>query len=173
MKPDGNLMDRGRFEKLVDRYKDRIYTFAFYFLGNREDAEDATQEVLVKIWEKGDTADSNHIDGWIAKVTRNICIDMERRRRRWKSEAWEVAQCPDPETELMGSEVQERVRRAILGLPGNMREVVILRDIQGLPYREICDMLGISLSQLKVSLYRARKRLKELLEPFYRDYEEG
>ncbi|RKY58229.1 MAG: RNA polymerase sigma factor SigW, partial [Candidatus Latescibacterota bacterium] len=78
-------MDRGRFEKLVDRYKDRIYTFAFYFLGNREDAEDATQEVLVKIWEKGDTADPNHIDGWIAKVTRNICIDMERRRRRWKS----------------------------------------------------------------------------------------
>ena len=166
-------MDRGRFERLVGRYKDRIYTFAFYFLGNREDAEDATQEVLVKIWEKGDTADSNHIDGWIAKVTRNICIDMERRRRRWESEAWEVAQCPDPETELMGSEVQERVRRAILGLPGNMREVVILRDIQGLPYREICDMLGISLSQLKVSLYRARKRLKELLEPFYRDYEEG
>ena len=166
-------MDRGRFERLVGRYKDRIYTFAFYFLGNREDAEDATQEVLVKIWEKGDTADSNHIDGWIAKVTRNICIDMERRRRRWKSEAWEVARGPDPETELMGSEVQERVRRAILGLPGNMREVVILRDIQGLPYREICDMLGISLSQLKVSLYRARKRLKELLEPFYRDYEEG
>ena len=160
-------MDRERFENLMVRYKDRIYTFAFYFLGNREDAEDAAQEVLLKIWERGDTAAPERMDGWVAKVSRNVCIDIDRRRKRWKSENWEGSQNLDPESGLVGSEVRKHVHQAILRLPEHLREALILRDIQDLSYREICDIQEISLGQLKVSLYRARKRLKELLEPYY------
>jgi RNA polymerase sigma-70 factor (ECF subfamily) len=160
-------MDQGRFKNLVHRYKDRVYTFAFYFLGNREDAEDAAQEVLVKIWERGDTADPERMDGWVATVSRNVCVDISRRRKRWRSETWEGSQGVDPENGLIASEARGYIEQAILRLPDHLRGVLILRDVQGFSYREICEIQGISLSQLKVSLYRARKRLRDLLEPYY------
>ena len=71
------------FEKIADRHRDRIFTFACYHLGNRDDAEDVTQEVLVRLWKNLDSLEDARIMPWLIHVTRNACIDSLRRRRTY------------------------------------------------------------------------------------------
>ena len=65
----------GRFCRLCQEHRDRIYTFAFYYMGNREDAEDITQEVLFRLWRHGLRMDDESVAAWLTRVARNACLD--------------------------------------------------------------------------------------------------
>ena len=166
-------MRRLRFKRVVGQHKDRIYTQAYYLLGSHDEAEDVTQEVLLKIWERLDDLPRKHTTAWIMKVTHNLCIDYIRRRGRTVrlfdlgNNEEEREDRPegvfDPEAEAERSEMRRQIEREILELPEPLRSVIILREIQGLKYEEIAHTLDVPLNSVKVYLYRGRRILREKL----------
>ena len=170
-------MRRLRFKRIVGQHKDRIYTQAYYFLGSHDEAEDVTQEVLLRIWERLDHLPRKHTTAWIMKVTRNLCIDYIRRRQRTvrlfdvedseeePQDRLEVVS--DPEVEVERSDMQRQIEREILELPEPLRSVVILREIQGLKYEEVARTMDIPLNSVKVYLHRGRRILREKLRHLF------
>jgi RNA polymerase sigma-70 factor, ECF subfamily len=156
----------------VARYQRRVYTFAHYFLGNWQEAEDVTQEVLLRLWRRGGAVEPAALLPWLLRVTRNACYDLLRRRRpglALSSPAAEAAaqRVPDgepgPEEGAVAMEAQRRVRDALRRLPEPYRGAVILREVQGLSYQEISEALDIPLNTVRVHIHRGRQKLRELL----------
>jgi RNA polymerase sigma factor (sigma-70 family) len=166
-------MRAGDYEDLVRRHSDRIYTFAFYSLRNREDAEDVTQEVLLRLWKHGQRVAGDLVTAWILRVTRNVCCDVVRRHqtRQGRVEANPdpaavdavASPAPGPHEDAEAADFRRRLRVALSSLPEPHRSIVILREIQGLKYDEIAAALGRPLSTVKVYLHRGRKILREQL----------
>lgn len=167
-------MERHAFDAAVSRYSRRVFTFASYLLGNSSEAEDVLQEVLIKLWKRGGTVDSDRLGAWLLTVTRNACTDLLRRRQRsaviipirrdLEHSADGPSREPSPERMAAGSQLGTRILHALNELSEPSRSVVILREIQGLTYQEIAEVMDISVSTLKVTLHRARRRLRESLK---------
>jgi RNA polymerase sigma-70 factor (ECF subfamily) len=164
------------FEKIADRHRDRIFTFACYHLGNRDDAEDVTQEVLVRLWKNLDSLEDARIMPWLIHVTRNACIDSLRRRRTYRTLVTEDPEgdamrrvpsaAPGPMSAAESADLQERLTSAIQELAEPYRSIVILREIQDLRYDEIVAALDLPLNTVKVYLHRGRRKLRERLREF-------
>ncbi len=157
----------GRFRWLCEEHRDRIYTFAFYYMGNREDAEDITQEVLFRLWQHSSHMDDRNVAAWLTRVARNACLDALRKRRRYRSVV--SAQDPDPALqrtaapEVCHVDLRRQLEAALTRLESPYRDIVILREIQGLSYQEISQNLEMPLNTVKVYLHRGRRRLRALL----------
>ncbi|MEM1177690.1 MAG: RNA polymerase sigma factor [Acidobacteriota bacterium] len=155
------------------RYRDRVYTFAHYTLRQREDAEDVTQEVLIRLWRNHRKLDEAGVLAWLLKVTRNACFDSLRRKKARTSRVEPVgderlltdASCPrpSPQATAEASDFRTHLEEALRTLSPTYREIVILREIDGLKYDEIVAVTGRSLSTVKVYLHRGRKQLREAL----------
>lgn len=165
-------MEKGDFQELVRRHRDGIYTFAFYSLKNREDAEDVTQEVLIRLWNHWRRLEGDHLKAWIVRVTRNACVDAVRRRqtRRRHESATEddeidraPGEGPDPERVAEAADFRRRLEAALARLAEPYRSIVILREVQGLAYDEIAAAVDKPLNTVKVYLHRGRKMLREEL----------
>ncbi len=167
-------MERNRFNSTVARYSRRIYTFASYLLGNATEAEDVTQEVLIKLWRRGEGVDPDRLGAWLLRVTRNACTDALRRRQR-TAEVISIRRAseppddhptpgPSPERLAAGTQLGSKILSALNDLNEPARSVVILREIQGLSYQEISDVTDIPVNTVRVTLHRARRRLRESLK---------
>ncbi len=165
------------FETAVDRHQRKVYTFARYYLGSSEEAEDVTQEVLIKLWRHQSKIDPDGQHAWIMKVTRNACFDRLRRRQSaakvFAEDPEELASArvpaddPDPESRAAASDFQRHLRIALEQLKDPMKSIVILREIQGLKYQEIAETLEIPLNTVRVYLHRGRQKLREQLREVY------
>jgi len=163
-----------RFEELVKKYRDWVYTFAFYSLGNREEAEDTTQEVLMRLWDNLENLREASVSAWLRRVTTNACIDTARKRKAYRTRVIAgggVEQLPqavsrelDPGLSAEGSELRTRIRAAISELTEPYRSIVIHREIQGMKYDEISDAMQLPLNTVKSYLHRARRTLREQLK---------
>jgi RNA polymerase sigma-70 factor (ECF subfamily) len=159
------------FRRLADEHGGRIYTLALYLLGRREDAEDVTQEVLVRLWRHRDRIDSARTGAWVARVTRNLAIDLSRQRRLRAAvfvesaevETMSVAVSQDarPDRAVIDGELRHTLEGAIGGLDEPYRSIIVMREIQGLAYQEIADALSMPLGTVKVYLHRARRRVRD------------
>jgi RNA polymerase sigma factor (sigma-70 family) len=162
------------FRKLVGQYQDRVFTFVYYSLKNREEAEDVTQEVLMKLWQHKDRVDPEKLTGWVMRVARNAVIDVTRRRRT-RSAVFaagadvEVAQglvaAPGADTEeaVRVRETRQALELALATVEEPYRSIVVMREIQGLKYTEITEALELPLNTVKVYLHRGRRMLREAL----------
>jgi len=167
-------MERNRFDSAVSRYSRRVFTYASYLLGDPAEAEDITQEVLIKLWKGGGEIDTNRLGAWLLTVTRNACIDVLRRRRRTaeiipirretQTPTDHPSPAPSPENMAEGSQLGAKILKALNELSEPSRSVVILREIQGLSYREISDVTEINTDTVRVILHRARRRLRDSLK---------
>ena len=167
-------MERNRFDSAVSRYSRRVFTYASYLLGDPAEAEDITQEVLIKLWKSGGKIDPDRLGAWLLTVTRNACTDVLRRRQRTakvipiRRAEQPPADCPspapNPERAAAGSQLGKRILKALSELSEPARTVVILREIQGLSYREISDVTEINIDTVRVILHRARRRLRDSLK---------
>ena len=138
---------------------------ARYILRDAQEAEDATQEAFVKLWNNQDSIDPERIRPWLMKVTRNGCLDRLR-RRRVNVEFDENYMTGDVSGPMQGASTNETgvwLRRAIGGLKEPYRSLVVLRDVNQHSYEEVAGMLELSLAQVKTYLHRARKQLREQL----------
>lgn len=162
------------FEDTAQRYRRRVYSFARYLLSNREEAEDVTQEVLLRLWRHQEGVDEERLGAWLLRVTRNACYDLLRRRRSEaaagievsfdEEDAREVVSVePSPESRAQDADFRRLLLEALGELGEPYKSVVILREVQGLPHREIGEALGIPEATVRVHLHRGRRKLRERL----------
>ena len=154
---------------LILPYKDKLFRFAKSMVGNNFDAEDIIQELLVKVWKKKDQfVDIDNKEAWCMTVTRNLSIDKIRSRKNKKTSNIEdfyhiSDNNASPAVALEQKDALSNVMAMLNELPDNQRSVMHLRDIEGYTYKEISDMTGLSVDQVKVNLHRARKTLRSRL----------
>lgn len=159
------------FERLVYRYQDRVYGFACYMLKSPADAEDVTQDVLIRLWKGRDGVDADRVLAWLMRVTRNACIDVLRHRKTVRAvtdgeaEPDEVPHAsPSPEAVLEQADDRDVVAAALDRLSEPYRSIVVLRELQGMKYEEISGAMDMPLNTVKVYLHRGRKQLRDVLE---------
>ena len=169
--------DREAFAGLVSAYEGKIYNLALRYLGSREDAMDASQEVFLRVFRflPGFQEESG-FSTWIYRIGVNVCKDMLHRRLKRAEQPLEVpdeedegrpVDVPDlrydPERIMEGAELRQALSDAILALPEQQREIIILRDIRGLSYEEIALALALEAGTVKSRLFRARESLRKKL----------
>jgi RNA polymerase sigma-70 factor (ECF subfamily) len=153
-------------------YKSKFYRFALKIVGNDEDAEDVIQEMLVKVWQKSEQlSEIDNKEAWCMTVTRNLCIDKIRRRKKTRSndidEYFSLSDSsPTPDIITEDRESLSIVMKTLNALPDSQKEIIHLRDIEGYTYREISTITGMTEDQVKVNLFRARQKLKHELRNF-------
>ena len=168
--------DTNAFEELVLEYEKKVYNVALRMLNNSEDAADMTQEAFIKAYNSlsGFRGDSK-FSVWLTRIVSNLCLDfMRSRNRRPKIEVKVSANREDvqldiadtsqsPEQLLERSLTRESVRRGLQSLPEDYREILLLREIQGLSYDEIAAALDIEVGTVKSRIFRGRKKLCDYL----------
>jgi len=165
------------FEAAVRQHQRKVFTFARYYLGNSEEAEDITQEVFFKLWQRRQQIDDKGRRAWLLKVTRNACFDRLRRRQTAskifaediEEDATERVPIsdPDPESQMAATDFRHHLKQALSQLTDPMKSILILREIEGFKYQEIADVLDVPLATVRVYLHRGRRRLREQLKDIY------
>jgi len=162
-------MTNQEFKIQVVPLSKKLLRFATYLLKEQSDAQDIVQEVYVKLWSMRNELDKyESIEAFAMRITRNKCTDLLRERtRKYASSIDEVtikdASEEEREKAVDVEESVKRVKELIRELPDNYRELITLKDIEGYDFNEISDILGVNVNTLRVSLSRARKKLRELI----------
>jgi len=171
-------MKSSEFKLLVLPYSDRIYRVAYRFMDSREEAEDVVQEVYLKLWSmRRDLPAYKSIEALAIRITRNLCLDQLRKRKTAR-EAIKNERIPVGEefktasSTLESKETGELVGSLIASLPEPQRTLVQLRHIEEKEYEEIAAMVNMNVNAIRVSLSRARKQMKALLDVNYATWNE-
>ncbi len=154
--------------------RDKLYRYAKCIVGDADHAKDVVQETMLKIWEKRDEASHiQNMEAWCMTITRNNAL-VKFRLKDYQNTPLEVAgefrdAGKSPVEALESSEVKAQIDSVIMQLPLKIKEVFQLREVEGCSYKEISDITGYELSDVKVCIFRARKLLQEKLLKIY-DY---
>lgn len=163
-------MNLEAFQNHVFPVKNKLFRFAFRLLGSSEEAKDVVQEVFIKVWNgREQLAEVQNVEAWCMRITKNLSLDRLRQQQRRPTDSIEKGLhilnetlSPYENTEI--SESMKRIGEMMAGLPEKQRQVMHLRDIEGYTYNEICEILEIDMSQVKVNLFRARNSVREQLQ---------
>ena len=165
--------DANAFETLVLEYEKNVYNIALRMMGNSEDAADMTQEAFIKAYNslqsfRGDSKFSV----WLYRIVSNVCLDFLRSKNRRPTVSLSVEdddgedaqldvadESQSPELLLDRKLTRDSVRRGLDSLPPDYRQILLLREIQGLSYDEIAQALSLEVGTVKSRIFRARKRL--------------
>jgi len=168
--------DAAAWEDIVRTHTRRIYNLCYRFTSRREEAEDLTQEVFLRVFRTLTSYDSRQgpLGVWLHRVARNLLIDHYRATRKLKHDVSledsmpfleeKESAAPRPDRVLARHELSETVQAALLRLSPELREAVILRDLQELDYREIADVLDVPEGTVKSRINRGRAELARLLK---------
>lgn len=156
--------------EIYDRYSGRIYNFALRFLKNAEAAEDATQEVFVKMMRHANQFQGDaKLSTWLFSITANWCRDYLRKADNKVKETEEVLVAlpapseHSPDRNLEQRQNEELIQRALQALTPEQREAILLSRYQGLSYAEIAQISGCSEGAVKTRVFRAMETLKKAL----------
>ncbi len=170
--------DTTAYRGLVEKYQGRVYGMLYGMLRNREDARDLTQEAFVKAYHN---LDSFRLESsfytWLYRIAMNLAIDFVRKRKRRPTTSFEegiAAREEDgtiadlhhqdsPRRVVERKQLYGRIMDALQKLPEDQRQVVLLRELEGLAYKEIADVMGIPEGTVMSRLFYARKKLQKLL----------
>lgn len=165
--------DAPAFEELVMTYQHRVFGVALRMLGNPAEAEEVAQEAFVRAHRAlGEFRGDAKLSTWLYAITSRLCLNRlatgERRMARQGEDALlRLSDAgPRPDAALERRELEAALGRAIAELPEDRRIVVVLRDVEGLSYEEIAQVLELTLGTVRSRLHRARADLKEKLERF-------
>lgn len=186
MEPDDRrLVEEARqgrhaaFRTLVERYQQKVYSMALSMMRDPDQARDVVQDAFVKAYEHlGDFQGDSAFYTWLYRIAMNICIDRMRRTRRFAQvefdeklgheddDAFAVAPHRlgfDPARALQDREIRERVMAALGELSANHRTVLVLREVEGLAYKDIAEVMSCSIGTVMSRLFHARKRMQQML----------
>lgn len=166
--------DDSAWEGIVNAYTRRVYNLGYRYTGRSEEAEDLTQEIFIKVYQnlKSFRSEAGSFQNWILKVGRNLIIDRYRQMRRFQqsagSEEMETMnlsdeKTPSPHKVFEQSESARYLREALQKLSPELKEAIILRDLEGMAYQEIAALLAIPEGTVKSRINRARLELAKLL----------
>ncbi|PYV83752.1 MAG: RNA polymerase subunit sigma-24 [Acidobacteria bacterium] len=179
--------DAAAWEEIVQKYHRRIYNICYRFAGSANDAEDLTQEVFIKMYRTLNTYDVERgaFMTWVTTMTRNLLVDHFRKTKNERiTDSLEATpsehedamplseripdQGPTPDAGVQSREISEAVHQALQKLSPELREAVILRDLQDMDYREIATVLRVPEGTVKSRINRGRAELARLLQRIYR-----
>lgn len=164
---------RRRFERLVDAHGSRLFQIARLLLGRDDEAEDVVQDTLIKLWSHLPKLDDGDELPWLVTCTRNACLDLLRGRKRRRgllrvvagqARALSTGNEPGPADAVRDGERARALRGALAGMDEPSRSLLILRDIQELDVATVAKTLELSENQVKVYTFRARRKLRRVLE---------
>ncbi len=177
--------DHAAFDEVVSRHKGRVHSYIVRMLGGSDDAEDLTQEVFVRMYQSLDSFRSEaSLTTWLFRIANNLCIDYFRRNKKHRANAYsldephnnlgddgaagrEIADTAhEPFRALANLELSERLEGAIGTLPEKLRAVLILHDVEDVPYDEIARIVGCPLGTVKSRLFNARLQLRHKLSVY-------
>src|SRR5438270_9519923 len=179
--------DAAAWEEIVQNYNRRIYNICYRFAGSGDDSQDLTQEVFIKMYRTLNTFDGERAAfmTWVTTVTRNLLVDHFRKTKHDRmtdsldapvsehedamplSDRIEDSSLP-PDARVQSRETQQTVHHALQKLSPELREAVILRDLQDMDYREIATVLRVPEGTVKSRINRGRAELARLLQRTYR-----
>ena len=161
--------DLAAFEWLVRAHERRVFRIALHLLGNRADAEDAAQEVFLRLHRNFRRLDRERDPAcWICRVTVNVCRDVLRRRPRTEELQETASAALSAEDEMGLAERARAVRLALRSLPAKQRAAVVLRDIEGLRTAEVAAVLGTREATVRSHVSAARLRIRQFVEGWTR-----
>jgi RNA polymerase sigma-70 factor (ECF subfamily) len=170
--------DMRAFEELVERHQRAVIGTVAKMLGNASESEDIAQQVFVRVWKSAGRYEAQaKFTTWLFTITRNLVFNEVRRRQRKPTvsvdereetthRTVEDLQAISPDDEMLHTELEEAIDRAIQSLPEKQRMAVVLRRYEELPYEEIAVVLEMSIPAVKSLLFRARAQLKEALQRY-------
>jgi len=169
------------FEMLIQDYENKILNYCYRMLGNQSDAEDAAQETFVKVFRFiGSFTGQSSFSTWLYKIASNICLDFLRKAKRQPKETITIHQyndegeefvlpladtAPTPYEQAQLNEAQQALLSALNQLSEQQRKVIILRDVEGLSYEEIGQIIHAAPGTVKSRINRARRALQKILQP--------
>ncbi len=170
--------DREAYKELVERYQKRVFGIVYGMLHSREDAMELTQEVFIKVYQRiGEFEEKSSFYTWVYRISVNLAIDF--RRREWKKVHTEYDDSmPDqglddgvfqrerrnPEQMSQDRELGESISSALETLPDEQRAVLIMREVDGMAYQEMADVMGCSIGTIMSRLFYARKKMQTALK---------
>ena len=163
--------DEGSFRVLVERYQDRVYAMAYRFSGCSHEANDLAQDIFIQIYEHiRDFQGRSSLGSWIYRLALNRCVSYRRAQKRRAvlgrdGPVFGVAGEKTPEEQLYLAEETRHLHRTLRRLPERYMTVIEFYYFQELSYQQISDLTGIAVRTVETRLYRARQRLKCLLNP--------
>lgn len=185
--PESELIQKSKngdiaaFEELICAYQKKTLNLAYRMLGNRPDAEDATQDIFLRVYRSiGGFNEESSFSTWIYKIATNVCLDALRKRKRQNlnntvsisqqsadDEEYELPiedSGPSPYEAAQKKEAMRALERALEKLNEEQKTVIVMRDINGFSYEEIATSLDCTLGTIKSRINRARLALRKLLE---------
>jgi RNA polymerase sigma-70 factor, ECF subfamily len=164
--------DRAAFEELVRQHYQQSYTIAYRLTGSHADADDLTQEALIRAYQSFDRY-QRHLPfaNWLYRIMVNLHIDQIRRRPRHRVESVDAVvggmeipdRSGDPAEVVLSRELDERLQVALGRLPEEFRTAVLLCDVQGFSYEEIAEIMRCSIGTVRSRVHRGRKQLRTML----------
>ena len=166
--------DDGAWETVVSSFGKRVYNLSYRYTNRKEEAEDLTQEILIRVYQnlKSYNPEAGSFQNWILRVARNLIIDRYRQIRRFPqaggSEELETMnlvddKIPNPQRSAEQAEASRFLQEGLEALSPELKEAIILRDLEGMAYQEISGLLGIPEGTVKSRINRARIELARLL----------
>jgi RNA polymerase sigma-70 factor (ECF subfamily) len=171
--PEGNAVTTPqveRFEVLIMPHLDSAYTLACYLLRNEHDAQDVVQDAALRAYRYSESCRDADAKAWFLTIVRNCCLTWQKRHRNDRltvplgPEHASVAEEPrSADASAIEESDRAAVNRAVASLPAEFREIIVLREIQGMPYAQISTVVGVPIGTVMSRLSRARERLAAIL----------
>lgn len=161
--------DEEAFRELFESHKDKVYSIALRYSGDRAAAMDISQDTFLKLMDRiGQFRGDSSFDSWLYRLVVNSCLDYRRRQRRWMpmvEEFFDTFRAPQASQlqELLGDERQQHVQDVVARLSPEHKMIVVLRYTEGMSYEEIADLLQCSRGTVASRLNRAHKVLERRL----------
>ncbi len=158
------------WEEVARVYGRKIYNFAYRLTGNAADANDLVQEVLLRVRKGLASYQPGSFEGWLWRITRNAFLDDVRKRKRRPTaplpdeiDRWDLATADPADVEYARISLGDDIQKALLELPLEFREAVVLCDVVGLSYEEIAQAAAVPIGTVRSRIHRGRKLLREIL----------
>lgn len=175
--------DTRAFDALVTKYRNRIYSMAYHIIQNETEAWDISQEAFIKAWRAmGSFKSDATFYTWLYRITHNVCYDWMRKKKFESDGEFDDSEkehrvaagaeavprgAPRPDQAMKNAELKVQIEWAISQLSADHRQIILLKEMDGLSYQEIADVMKCSLGTVMSRLFYARKKLQELLKETY------
>ena len=156
-------MKRTEYNIIVKQHTDNLYGYAIKFLHDREEAKDVVQDVFEKLWIHRRKVEFDKAKSWMFTTAHNSMINLCNRKGRIHFTD-QIADFEKPRSVRSKFEMDQLIDRAVSILPPIQKSIILLRDLEGYSYKEIGVILELSETQVKVYLFRARKKIKKQLK---------
>lgn len=156
-------MTRREYNIAVEEFSGRLFGFSLKYLQSSEDASDIVQDVFEKLWKNRKKVEVEKVKSWLFTCAHNAMINfMKKRSRMTYSDEITSNEAADSDSDAL--EMKEIIEKTLNQLPPLQKSIILLRDLEGYNYKEIGEILELSEAQVKVYLFRARKKIKKQLK---------